>query len=134
MIFNIAKNSIQNRDTIDVPEISFWEYYMRTTAMMRNIYLTDSEFRVFSYILAGDKSISYFKGDNATILCKKLKLKRPNLCKIRDRLLSYKFLERGVGRGDFIITTSLGKLQEFVKTKISNGETMEIAMPLNITT
>jgi hypothetical protein len=120
-------------EPVKVPEIVFWEYYLRLLDVRPTGHeLSEKELQIMAYILAGDPDKSYFRGQEGKELKRDLRIQGPDLSKMK-RILVYKgFIEEtGEIRGDALPVRPIRKFQKYVKAAVKQNTLIPINFNLS---
>ena len=127
MNLNLLNGTVGSTATVPIiiKEIDFWKQYIQLLNAKNNSKLDWKEIEVLSHVLAGDYHKSHFKGPLAKIIREKFRLSAPDLSRLKNKLVSKKYIEdTGVQRGDAIPTKALRKFQKLVKSRQINEFTV----------
>lgn len=129
MLNKVASRNVDRFHDVDIN--MFWDLYLGVTSITAKTKLAPLEKKLLIYILCNDSQISHFKGVARKKLLDYLKIKNPNLTKLKNILVEKGYLiETGEITGDVIINASLRSFQKFIMNSDRVG--INFMFPINI--
>jgi len=119
-------NQIITRDPEKVHEVDeyvFWLRYIKLITIKSNI-LSEREYEILAFILAGDPILSYFRGAAAKALDTHFNFSKQQRTNYKKKLVDKGFLQdTGIIKGDTLLNNNLRTIQKYIK---DNKDDLEI--------
>ena len=114
-----AKTGNYAEEPIILSKEDFWEYYLKLLNVRNNFTLIDREIKVMAYVLSNDFNKSHFKGKEGEKLRETLKIKAPDLSKIKNQLIIKGYIaDTGATRGDALPVNNIRNFQQYINNCI----------------